>query len=65
MEINVDDYDIDRLREDLINLIGPATTIIEYAQYDLVNVEICDEKNLILLALSFNFNLDDYRKYVR
>ena len=65
MEINIDDYDIDKLREDLINLIGSATPIIEYAESDLVNAEICSEEELILLALSFNFNLDDYRKYIR
>ena len=65
MEINIEDYDFESLRNDLIDIIGPATPINEFAQAYLVNASICSDEELIRLALSFNFNLDDYRKYIR
>ncbi len=65
MEININDYDTYRLRQDLIDIIGPATLINEYAQADLIKVETCSDYEVILIALEFNICLDDYKKYIR
>ena len=65
MEINIEDYDVNRLRADLIDCIGPATIMNEYAQADLIRAETCSDYELILMALEFKFPLDNYKFYTR
>ena len=63
MEIDIDEIDIERLREDLIDYFGTALTN-EYAMVDLITVQTCRDEELVRIALKNNINIDDYRKMV-
>lgn len=52
--------DIERLRQDLIDYFGCATTIFPIAIMDVIEIENADYNKLIEIAKSNGFDLDDY-----
>ena len=63
--MDIDDIDLERLRNDLIDYFGTATTSFFCAQSDLVNVSSASDIELVNIAIQNNFNLDDYIKTYR
>ena len=55
------EIDYDRLREDLINYVGPATTIFPVATMDLIEIESASNENLIQIAIRYGFDIEDYK----
>ena len=55
-----DDFDFERLRDDLMNYIGTATNIFDVAQADLVRIVTSNEGELLSIAQEFNIDLSDY-----
>ena len=62
---DISKIDIISLRKDLINLIGPATPIEEYAQADLVGAETCSDYELVAMAMEYGLDLNNYVKFTR
>ena len=52
--------DIERLRQDLIDYFGSATSIYPMAIIDVIEVENADNYKLIEIAKSNGFDLNDY-----
>ena len=61
MEVTID---YDRLREDLINELGPAKIYNEMAEADLIYVESCSDEELESYAIRNGIDLKKYHKYV-
>lgn len=61
----MENIDYDRLREYLIDLIGPATMYNDAAQADLVYIEKCTDSELEAYAMSFGVDLSDFKRYER
>ena len=59
------DIDIDELRDDLINYFGTAMSCNPIAMADLINVESASDEEIISIALSNGFNLEDYEIEVK
>ena len=55
------EIDYDRLREDLINYVGTATTIFPVATMDLIEIERASNERLIQIAIRYGFNIQDYK----
>ena len=54
------EYDLEKLRTDLINYFGSATTVISNALIDLIEVENATDNELINIAIKNNINLNNY-----
>ena len=52
--------DEEKLRNDLIDLIGPATTIYPVVTSDLVRAECADDEELVQMASSYGININNY-----
>lgn len=55
------EFDIERLRNDLINYFGTASSFFPVAYMDLFEVQNASNDKIIQIAIDNNFNLDDYR----
>lgn len=55
-----EEVDFDRLREDLIDYFGTATSSFPLAYSELLELFDCSDDELIKISLNNNFNLDDY-----
>ncbi len=53
--------DIEKLRYDLIEYFGTATSYNRFAVVDLIKVENASYYNLIQIAIRNGFNLDEYK----
>lgn len=58
------DIDFDKLRRDLMNYYGTATSVFPMAYMDVINVENASDEELIRIALRNGFNLEDYENNV-
>ncbi|MBQ8891655.1 MAG: hypothetical protein IJ068_02190 [Bacilli bacterium] len=54
------EIDISKLRDDLINYFGSATSFFPFASMDLIEVENASPSQLIDIAIKNNFDLDNY-----
>ena len=55
------EFDIERLRTDLINYFGTASSFFPVAYMELFEVQNASNDKIIQIAIDNNFNLDDYR----
>ena len=55
--------DYDRLRSDLISYFGSATPIFSVAYADVIRVERASDEELIEIAISNGFDINDYEEY--
>jgi len=61
IDMNIDNIDIERLRNDLINYFGTAMINISFlALEDLNKVEKASNYELIMIAQENNFKIDNY-----
>ena len=61
MNINIEDLDIERLRQDLIDYFTSAMFFASpVALVDLTEVENANDEKLIQIAINNNFNLNNY-----
>ena len=61
MDINVDDIDFERLRNDLIDYFASAMFIVSpSALIDLTKVENASDEALILIAINNHFDISNY-----
>lgn len=60
MNINIEDIDINRLRNDLIDYYGTAIAYSPQAIIDLSNIENSSPYELVMIAINNNFNLENY-----
>ena len=56
--------DFNRLRADLIDFFGPATTMFDIAWSDIIRVENASNSELISIAEECGFDLSDYEIYI-
>lgn len=61
----MENIDIEALRKDLIDYFGSATSMQPFAYADVIRVENATEEELIEIAISNNFDLDNYIIYTR
>ena len=54
------EIDIEKLRNDLINYFGTATTFNQFAYVKLIEIKNASFDKLIEIAINNNFNLKDY-----
>ena len=54
------EIDIEKLKNDLINYFGTLISFNSFAYMNLIEVENADFKRLIEIAVSNNFDLEDY-----
>ena len=54
------EIDIERLRNDLINYFGCATSLNTYAFIDIIEIENASYEKLLEIAINNNFNLENY-----
>ena len=54
------EFDIERLRSDLINYFGSATPFNSFAYSDLIEIENANPYKLINIALNNGFDLENY-----
>lgn len=52
--------DIDKLRKDLIDYYGTATSFNPVVYLDLIKIEKASDQELIDIAIKNNINLNDY-----
>jgi len=57
----MEEYDIERLRDDLIDYYGTASMIYCVAMADLVRVQSASDSELIEIAINNGYNLEDYK----
>ena len=57
MEVEID---IEKLRSDLIDYFGTASSMFPVATINLVEVETCSPEKLIEIAIKNNFDLSNY-----
>ena len=60
MNINIEDIDINRLRNDLIDYYGTAIAYSPQAIIDLSTIENASAYELLIIAINNNFNLENY-----
>ena len=60
MNISVEDIDINRLRNDLIDYYGTGSLYSPQAVIDLSKVENASPYELVMIAINNNFNLENY-----
>ena len=61
MEINMNDYDIDAIRNDLENYYGTAyVNVSPVAMVDLINLDNKSDYEIICMAINMGINLDNY-----
>jgi hypothetical protein len=66
MQIDIDNIDVDKIRQELINYYTSAIfTISPIAVTDLTLVENASDEEIIKIAIKNNFDLDRYRKSSR
>lgn len=63
--IDPNEYDIEAIRRRLVSEIGPATPIEEMANASLVSAETCSPDEVIMMAIEYNIDIEEYRKYTR
>lgn len=61
----MENIDYEKLREDLINYFGSATSFYSVAYMDVIKVQNASNEELIYIALQNNFDLEDYKTYSR
>ena len=60
--MQVDEININKLRDDLINYFGTAMfKVSPIAMFDLNEVKNASPEKLILIAKKYKFNLNDYK----
>ena len=57
--------DIEALRNDLIDYFGSATPMYPVAYADVIRIENASAQELINIAISNHFDLEDYKVYTR
>ena len=60
----MEEIDYERLRSDLISFFGSATPVFQLAYADVIRVERASDEELVEIALSNGFDLEDYITYV-
>ncbi len=65
MDIDINDIDFDRLRDDLIDYFGSATSFYSKAWADVINVDSCTDMELLNLIDQSNLDIDNYIKYMK
>lgn len=63
MGINIDDYNIDAIREELYDYYGTAREVLPYAEADLVDLDNKSDYEILVTAINIGINLD--RHYIR
>ena len=67
MEINIDDYDVDAIRNVLEDYYGIAmNTVSPFAMVDLIDLNNKSDYEIIRMAINIGLDLDNYyvgRKY--
>ena len=58
-------FDIERLRDDLINYFGTASFYNKTAIMDLIKVEKATDEELIEIAIQNHFDLERYKIRIR
>ena len=56
----MEEIDYERLRSDLISFFGSATPVFQLAYADVIRVERASNEELVEIALSNGFDLEDY-----
>ena len=62
MELNIDDIDFIKLRNDLIDYYGSASLVSPFAMADVVNVDSASNIDLLNLINGTNLDINDYIK---
>ena len=61
MYVDIDDINVERLRNDLIEYFGSAMNVASpVAMMDLVKVENASDEQVVRIALSNGFDLNNY-----
>ena len=60
MEINIDDYNIDGIREELYDYYGTAREVSPYAEADLVDLDNKSDYEILVTAINVGINIDRY-----
>ncbi len=60
--MDLDDIDFDNLRQDLIDYFGPATPSYPIAMSDVINVETASDLELLNIAASIGWDINNYVK---
>ena len=60
MNISIEDIDINRLRNDLIDYYGTVSLYSPQAVIDLSKVENANPYELVMIAINNNFDLENY-----
>lgn len=58
----MEEYDIERLRNELIDYYGTASMIYLAAWADLMKVKNASDEEILQIALADGYNLDNYKK---
>lgn len=58
----MNNIDIEKLRNYLINYYGTASTFYPQAIYDVIELENSSEEKVLKLALKNNINLNNFKK---
>lgn len=58
----MNNIDIEKLRNYLINYYGTATNIYPIAMSKVIEIEQASKEKILKLALKDNINLDDFKK---
>ncbi len=61
----MENIDYEKLREDLINYYGSATTFYPASYMDVIKVQNANNEELIYIAQQNNFDLEDYKVHTR
>lgn len=69
MEIDIDNYDVKAIREDLEDYYGTAmVNSSPFAMVDLINLDNKSDYEIIITALNIGINLDNYyigKRYIK
>ena len=61
MEINIDDYDINALRNELEDYYGTAMiNASPFATVDLINLDNKSDYEILVMAINIGINIDNY-----
>ena len=61
MEFDIDDYDIDAIKDDLYDYFGTAmSSSLSYAEADLVDLDNKSDYEIIMIAINIGININKY-----
>ena len=60
MKINIDDYNIDGIREELYDYYGTARTVYPIAEADLIDLSNKSDYEILMIAINIGVDVDKY-----